>query len=82
MNIIEACGAVMGFCWRILDKPIILDTYSLFNVFQGLFAAWVFRIVVMDGMFSFNTSKGSKFRYSNRKSKEPHNKYYSFTNLD
>lgn len=41
-------------CWAVLSRPIILGTYSLWNVFQGVFACWAFKVVIVDGVLNLH----------------------------
>ena len=45
-------SGIMNACWSILSEPIILGTYSLWNVFQGVFAVWAFHLVFIKGIFA------------------------------
>lgn len=47
----EVLNKIMTFCWNILSYPIILGTYSLWNVFTGIFAVWAFKFVIVDNFF-------------------------------
>lgn len=49
------------FSW--MNEPLILGIFSLWNVFQGMFGFFVFRMVVMDGILDwkhYNVSKKVK----------------------
>lgn len=71
-------NAIMNFCWEILSKPIILGTYSLWNVFTGIFAVWAFRFVFVDNIFQKDSGsvthakKGNHYNRAgqNRKDKD------------
>lgn len=46
----QVLAKVMTICWNILDAKIILGTYSLWNVFTGVFAVWAFNFVFIKGV--------------------------------
>lgn len=52
--IISSFGGIIQVCWRILNIKIIADTYSLWNVFQGVFLCWGFKVVIMDGVLGYS----------------------------
>lgn len=47
--------------FNFLKTPVILGQYSLWNVFQGMFGVFVFRVIIMDGVLNWKTEKGSKY---------------------
>lgn len=49
-------AGIISACWRVLSQPIILNTYSLWNVFQGVFACWAFKVVIVDGILDLRAS--------------------------
>lgn len=52
----EVLNAIMTFCWELLSKKIILGTYSLWNVFTGIFAIWAFNYVFVQGILDRQNS--------------------------
>lgn len=65
-------AGIISTCWSFLEQPIILGTYSLFNVFQGVFACWAFKIVIIDGVLNLkqtgisNKPKNKDFYYDSK----------------
>ena len=62
-------AGILNACWDILSEPIILGTYSLWNVFQGVFAVWAFNIVFIKGIFAdirVHDSHGGKYYYDSK----------------
>lgn len=57
-SLIASFAAIIDFCWDILSKPIIANTYSLWNVFQGVFAVWAFKIIIVDGILKYRGWSG------------------------
>ena len=68
--VVQSFGGIVNVCWRLLNIKCIADTYSLWNVFQGVFACWAFKVMIVDNVLqysgrSFHSSYGIKKR-SNR----------------
>lgn len=63
---------IINACWHVLSEKIILNNYSLWNVFQGVFACWCFKIVIIDGILNIKKTgvqynpKSSKFYYNSK----------------
>lgn len=51
--VINSFGGIINCCWRILNIKVLANTYSLWNVFQGVFAVWAFKIVIRDGVLGY-----------------------------
>lgn len=51
----------MEFIFSWLNEPIILGVFSLWNVFQGMFAFFVFRVIITEGVFDWHHDKVSKY---------------------
>lgn len=49
---------LIDFAWGVLTKPIILNTYSLWNVFQGVFGVWAFKIIIVNGFLKYRGWSG------------------------
>lgn len=52
-TVVQAFRLITAFCWNILTYKCIADTYSLWNVFQGVFAIWFFKIIITRGVLGW-----------------------------
>lgn len=57
---LENIKGFIAFIFSWLNEPIILGIFSLWNVFQGMFAFFVFRVIVMDGVLNWSHERASK----------------------
>ena len=51
---LENIKGFITFIFSWLNEPLILGIFSLWNVFQGMFAFFVFRVIVMDGVLNWH----------------------------
>lgn len=59
-KVVLAFQLIINFCWDIISYKCIAGTYSLWNVFQGIFAIWAFKVIITDGILKWsNISHGS-----------------------
>ena len=57
---LENIRGFIAFIFNWLNEPLILGIFSLWNVFQGMFAFFVFRVIVMDGVLDWHHERASK----------------------
>ena len=57
---LENIKGFIAFIFSWLNEPLILGIFSLWNVFQGMFAFFVFRVIVMDGVLNWKHDFASK----------------------
>ena len=71
--VVNSFGAIINCCWRLLNIKVLANTYSLWNVFQGVFAVWAFKIVITDGIMGYAGRtygrKGNSYGYDKHKNR-------------
>lgn len=58
---LENVKGFIAFIFSWMNEPIILGIFSLWNVFQGMFGFFVFRMIVMDGVLNWKHENVSKY---------------------
>lgn len=51
---LENVKGFISFIFSWMNEPLILGIFSLWNVFQGMFGFFVFRMIVMDGILNWH----------------------------